>query len=656
MSFMRFILRSVRAKIALMLFSLAALLVLVQSANMYMSAQSRGDADLLNYVYTLRGIVESVSRLAGGALLDPANREAWTGDLAARVETGRALVEYLGAREIAPSGGAPLNLGPVPLSIDPQFLNRSLFERQLDEARIREGIEDVVRAWEECRRTIDAVAAGDTALTVYDVQYACLDVEDRIDALGSSISAISNEKIDRIELVNRLVLVGTVLLSLGFYLSLRRLFVIPVENLRAATERFGRGDRSARADTESADEIGTLARAYNAMIETVLDRERIDRDRLQEIALKNEELLKASRLKSQFLANMSHELRTPMNSIIGYSEVLLDGLDGDLSEEQKEDVRAILRSAEHLLKLINEILDLSKIEAGHMKVEVADVRLRDVVKDVLTVVEPLAAPKGLRLELSIREDDLMVRADRDRVRQVVMNLLSNAVKFTDRGRVTVRLFRDTDFGVVEVEDTGPGIPENELGRIFEEFHQVDGATTRKHGGTGLGLSIARRFVELMGGRLTVRSVLGDGSVFRLALPLVRPRASAPAESAPVLLVVEDDRDAIALFRRHVEKSAVELVPAPTIAEARAWLDAARARGRLPAGVILDIQLPDGDGRSLLRDLKSDPATSSVPVAVLSVSDDDGAAVKAGAVRQSVKPVGRSEFLEIVRILAGEKRP
>jgi signal transduction histidine kinase/putative methionine-R-sulfoxide reductase with GAF domain len=248
----------------------------------------------------------------------------------------------------------------------------------------------------------------------------------------------------------------------------------------------------------------------------------------REIEAKSRELEVASRHKSQFLANMSHELRTPLNAVLGYTELILDGIYGEVPAKVLEVMGRIDQSGRHLLGLINDVLDLSKIEAGQLVLTLTDYSLREVVHAVVTQVEALAAEKGLALRATVAPDLPSGRGDERRLTQVLLNLVGNAIKFTETGEVRIDARQRDGVFVVAVADTGPGIAEADRARIFEEFQQVDSSSTRRKGGTGLGLSIARRIVELHGGRLKVESVVGKGSTFTFTVPV---RSEGPVARA-----------------------------------------------------------------------------------------------------------------------------
>jgi signal transduction histidine kinase len=239
----------------------------------------------------------------------------------------------------------------------------------------------------------------------------------------------------------------------------------------------------------------------------------------QEIEEKGQELAIASKHKSEFLANMSHELRTPLNAILGYTELILDKIYGNVPEQIEEVLERVEQNGRHLLSLINDVLDLSKIEAGQLTLSLADYSMKDVVQTVVTAVESLAAEKNLELKVTVSPEVDCGKGDEQRISQVLMNLVGNAIKFTEAGEVKVEATASNDIFVVAVSDTGPGLSEGDQQRIFEEFHQVDASSTRKKGGTGLGLSIAKRIVEMHGGRIWVESTLGKGSTFSFTLPV-----------------------------------------------------------------------------------------------------------------------------------------
>ena len=366
----------------------------------------------------------------------------------------------------------------------------------------------------------------------------------------------------------------------------------------------------------------------------------------------------ASRHKSEFLASMSHELRTPLNAIIGFSEVLLERMFGELNERQDEYLRDIWGSGKHLLELLNDILDLSKIEAGQMVLNRSEFVVRESLEYCLSLVRERALKQRIVLSLEADPEVGLLDADRLRFRQVVLNLLSNAVKFTpDGGRVDVRAAIQGQDLVVTVADTGVGVPAEDRQRIFDSFQQGT-RPSKQAEGTGLGLTLSKRIVELHGGRIWVESEVGNGSTFGFALPagaeeptltsvprggldsgLTMEPATGPG---PTVVVVEDDRRSFDLLRVHLEAAGVRVVGAR---DGEEGLDTVRRLS--PAGVILDILLPGIDGWEVLAQLKADPRTVPIPVIVVSMLDERGRGFALGAAEYLVKPVGKEQLLAAV---------
>jgi signal transduction histidine kinase len=366
----------------------------------------------------------------------------------------------------------------------------------------------------------------------------------------------------------------------------------------------------------------------------------------RELQTKTSELEIASRHKSEFLASMSHELRTPLNAVIGFSEVLLDRMFGDINERQEEYLHDIWNSGRHLLELLNEILDLSKVEAGQMVLEPGIFRVDSALEYTLAMVRERAALHAITVTVDVADDVGMVEADELRFKQVVLNLLSNAVKFTpDGGSVSIRACRERNELVVTVTDTGIGVPPEDQERIFESFQQGRRGAPKEEG-TGLGLTLSRRIVGLFGGRMWLESTPGVGSTFGFSIPglLERPDEAAPERGGlPAIVLVDDDRASLDLMSAYLDGS-----PTRTL---RAWNGAdglELIRRVLPAAVVLDIKMPRVDGWQVLAELKADTATAAIPVVIASVVDDRSRGLALGADAYLRKPVSRDEFLDALR--------
>lgn len=329
---------------------------------------------------------------------------------------------------------------------------------------------------------------------------------------------------------NRAVLISTALVTAllimgGSYVIVRYVIVKPVKHLKEVSDAISAGELNVRSEIQTGDEFEDLSHAFNRMLRNLVsmqDRWRkvnTDLDRkVDELAQANMALYESNRLKSDFLATISHELRTPLNSILGFSEVLGSG--GHLNEKQQRWVGNIRSSGERLLNLINDILDLAKIEAGKMQVRLEEFSIGDVVEGLLTMFRPLAEKKNIELRGQAAPEVPLLRQDVTKLQQILSNLLSNAIKFTpEGGRVQLRAEADLGHLVLTVSDTGVGIAPEEQELVFEKFRQSGNPLTREHAGTGLGLSIVRELCKLLGGEISLRSELGRGSTFTLRLPL-----------------------------------------------------------------------------------------------------------------------------------------
>jgi signal transduction histidine kinase/CheY-like chemotaxis protein/HAMP domain-containing protein len=370
----------------------------------------------------------------------------------------------------------------------------------------------------------------------------------------------------------------------------------------------------------------------------------------------------ATLAKSRFLANMSHELRTPLNAIIGLTEMLSEDAADQALEEFREPLDRILRAGRHLLALINDVLDLAKIEAGRIDLHEEEIDLAGLVADVVGAARPLAGRNDNRLVVESAPELGTMRADLTRLRQIILNLLSNACKFTEGGTVTLAVEREpaADGGWVRfrVADTGIGMTEEQLGRLFQEFTQADSSTTRKYGGTGLGLAISQRLAALMGGAITVESEPGIGTSFtaRLpaggtapaipsptAMPAVLSAAPVPAHGgADRVLVVDDDATVRDLMRRFLSREGFDVVTAESGAEGLAV-----ARTLRPSVITLDVLMPGMDGWSMLETMKSDPQLAGIPVIMVTILDEKQKGIALGASGYLNKPIDRDQLAALL---------
>jgi signal transduction histidine kinase/CheY-like chemotaxis protein len=463
------------------------------------------------------------------------------------------------------------------------------------------------------------------------------------------------------------------------YWVLRRQIAEPLTTLIGATDRIAEGDLGVQVDASREDELGRLASAFNSMTLAVKERDATlagQNQRLeQEVEARTSELRstlegaeylraeaqaardaaeEASTSKSQFLANMSHELRTPLNAIIGYSEMLSEEAEDLGQEEFIPDLKKIHSAGKHLLALINDILDLSKIEAGKMDLYLERFEVETMVRDVVTTIQPLIEKNRNRLVLDLGEGLGAMRSDLTKSRQNLFNLLSNASKFTEEGTITLSVRREPadgrDWMSFRVADTGIGMTPEQLGKLFQAFSQADSSTTRKYGGTGLGLAITRRFAEMMGGTVDVESEVGHGTAFTIRVPAEvgepEPAAPAPVEVAaedPVqpagaeihgtVLVIDDDANARTLLSRYLARLGYRVETASGGEEG-----IRKAQEVRPDVITVDVMMPGTDGWAVLAAVKADPDLAHIPVIVVSIVEERSVGFALGASDYVTKPV------------------
>jgi signal transduction histidine kinase len=410
-----------------------------------------------------------------------------------------------------------------------------------------------------------------------------------------------------------------VALILGFVFSWP--IILPVRKMQRALAAVTRGDFTQRVEVPNRDEFGSLARDLNETSERLAQQFEDQRALGHQLELTNASLKRASEAKSRFLANVSHELRTPMNAILGFTDALLAGVDGPLNPEQSESLGWVQKGGRDLLGLINEILDLSKIEAGKLTLDPQPFDPQELVESVVAQHRSLAAQKGISFAWLDAGAPTEVVLDRQRVRQILVNLFGNALKFTSDGEVQVETSGAADSSfMVSVRDTGRGIEADQHEAIFEEFRQAEGG----EGGTGLGLAISRRLARAMGGDITLESEPGHGSLFVLRLPVDARTAPATAttverggagDARRLLLSIDDDPSVAPLLEKMLAGEGYRVVASTD--RSRALSDARRVS---PDVILLGMLVPGHGGREILHALKTDPVTMGIPVIVLSVVD------------------------------------
>ena len=437
------------------------------------------------------------------------------------------------------------------------------------------------------------------------------------------------------------------------------------------------------------DEIGRLIDGFNTMLSEIQQRDTALQGANDELQMRTQELETeithrkqtqeelltakraaedASRAKSSFLANMSHELRTPLNAIIGYSEMIEEEIQDTGQIQNIADVQKIEAAGKHLLALINDVLDLSKIEAGKMGLHLENFEVSQMIQEMVATLQPAVAKNSNTLQLQLADDLGMMQSDVTKVRQILSNLLSNACKFTDHGTITMtaeRMESDSQQWIrFRVADTGIGISEEQQETLFKEFAQADVSIARKYGGTGLGLAISHRFAQLMGGNIGVESDPGKGSVFTVHLPVqvtaevaaaaspkatpeAQPAAPEPKAQAETILVIDDDPAVRDLMSRFLTKLGFH------VAAARDGEEGFRLAKKLrPKVITLDVVMPGLDGWGVLQRLKSDADLSSTPVIMVTIVDNEVAGINLGASSYLVKPVDRDRLAELIEQYRG----
>ena len=528
----------------------------------------------------------------------------------------------------------------------------------LDRARLeRERADAEAKAARARLQLEEAIASIDEGFALWDTEDRLIVCNDRLHEMFGKLDIELRQGVSFEELARSLARSGSIPLPAN---GIEDWVQSRVAGHRACGAPFEHQNTAGRwlkiSETRASD--GTIAGVYMD-ITGLKVRERELAELVDRLADARDQAMQATVAKSRFLANMSHELRTPLNAVIGITEMLVEDAEEFGQDGFIEPLNRIARAGKHLLELINEVLDLSKIEAGKLELNDEDVDIATLVSDLVGAAQPLAAKNGNRLVVEGSKEAGTIRADPMRLRQIILNLLSNACKFTDKGTVSLAVSRDKGGEQIEftVTDTGIGMTPEQLGKLFQEFSQADSSTTRKYGGTGLGLAITDRLCKMMGGGIAVESVPGKGTTFTVTLPARHQAVSVPtpvesrkriaAVTTPGrrtdrVLVIDDDATVRDMMRRYLSREGFDVVTAHDGNEG-----VSLARELMPSVITLDILMPGTGGWSVLQELKGDPDLVAIPVIMISVLDEQQKGIALGASGHLSKPIDRTKLAALL---------
>ena len=483
---------------------------------------------------------------------------------------------------------------------------------------------------------------------------------------------VNQKEIDNIvtstsqEIITISILGALVGIALSIWFSQR--ITAPLSLLSNKIREFGEGSNKQVEILSNDIEIKRLVDTYNTMINdrVITDAELLrHREHLQELVdektielqIARDDALQATKAKSEFLANMSHELRTPMNSIIGFTGILKDEIAGPINAEQKNQLEMVYNGSQHLMSLINDILDLSKVEAGKMELVQETFHPGLLLEELQGLIQPQADKKSIDLVFNTQDLPETLYSDQSKLRQILLNLIGNAIKFTSQGSVTVSTHLLPEAIIFEVKDTGVGIGEIHQAKIFEAFSQIESGDTKTHEGTGLGLAISQQFIDMLNGEITVESNLGEGSCFRVQIP-VNEMSSVSRTTSLVnevnvtangsnrrVMVIDDHPETLKLLTTYLKQEKYEVICCQRSTEA-----VELAKLHQPFAITLDILMPEQDGWSTLAALKSHPETSQIPVIIVSILDEQNLGLSLGAVDYIQKPISAENLNNALSLL------